>query len=89
MTKINYDTWGVNDGNPRSDSQPTRLGGPSSKLSLRMSDKFDRTKEVAATGMERTKEKTKKTARKVKTGATTGVNWIKVKCNQNKLFPKK
>ncbi|KAG6431533.1 hypothetical protein SASPL_109612 [Salvia splendens] len=89
MTKINDDTWAVNDGNPRPSSQPTRLGGPSSKLSLIVSDKLDRTKEAAAAGMERTKEKTKKTAKKVKTGATTGVNWIKVKCNQNKLFPKK
>lgn len=75
MTVIDYNPWGAE---ARRGREPTRLGGPSSKLSSRVSDKFDRTK-----------EKTKEAAKKVKNGASTGVNWIKVKCNKNKLFPKK
>ncbi|KAL1531234.1 hypothetical protein AAHA92_33935 [Salvia divinorum] len=70
MTMIDYNPWGVNDGNPRSRNEPTRLGEGTSKFSSRVSDKFDRTK-----------EKTKEAAKKVKIGASTSVKWIKVKCN--------
>ncbi|KAL8552717.1 hypothetical protein ACS0TY_001416 [Phlomoides rotata] len=75
-------------------AQPRRLGGPSPKLSSRVSDKFDRTKEAAAAGMEKTKEvasvgveKTKVAAKKVKQGASTSVNWLKIK--YSKSFQKK
>ncbi|KAH6818479.1 hypothetical protein C2S51_002082 [Perilla frutescens var. frutescens] len=77
MTLIDYNPWGEKEESGMK-SPPHRLGGPSSKLSSRMSDRFDRTK-----------EKTKEAAKKVKTGASTSVNWVKVKCNQTKLFPKK
>ncbi|KAI3443924.1 hypothetical protein Pfo_000589 [Paulownia fortunei] len=66
--------------------KPERLGGPSPKLSTRVSEKFERTKEVASAGMEKTKEvasagveKTKVGVKKVKEGASTGVNWLKLK----------
>lgn len=78
MTLIDYNPWGQSDAGYKPGREPTRLGGPSSKLSSRVSDKFDRTK-----------EKTKEAAKKVKDGASTGVNWIKLKCKENKLFPKK
>ncbi|KAG8372654.1 hypothetical protein BUALT_Bualt12G0089100 [Buddleja alternifolia] len=76
--------------------EPRRLGGPSTKLSHKVGDKFDQTKEVASAGMEKTKEvtlagveKTKVVAKKVKKGASAGVNWLKLMCNKNKLFHKK
>ncbi|KAH6763184.1 hypothetical protein C2S52_020617 [Perilla frutescens var. hirtella] len=69
-------------------------GGP--KLSKKLSAQFERTKEVTAVGVEKTKvvaavgfEKTKVAAKKVKEGATVGVNWIKLKYNKSKLFQKK
>ncbi|CAA0821073.1 Unknown protein [Striga hermonthica] len=62
-----------------------RLGGPSPKLSDRVTEKLERTKEAASAGV----EKTKAGARKVKEGASSGVNWLKLKCNKNKLFQKK
>ncbi|EPS66009.1 hypothetical protein M569_08770, partial [Genlisea aurea] len=65
-------------------------------LTKKMSEKFDRTKVVAAVGVEKTKvaaaagyEKTKVAAKKVKQGAAVGVNWIKVKYSNSKLFQKK
>lgn len=66
------------------------------KLSKKVSEKFGRTKEVASAGVEKTKvvaavgfEKTKVAAKKVKEGASIGVNWIKLKYNNTKLFHKK
>lgn len=80
MTLIDYNPWGESDSHskPRAEAPPQRLGGPSAKLSSRVSDRFDRTK-----------EKTKEAAKKVKDGASTGVNWIKLKCDKTKHFPKK
>lgn len=59
--------------NPWGESTPVkpntkseRLGGPSPKLSSRVSQKFERTKD------------------KVKEGASSGVNWLKLKCTKNK-----
>ncbi|CDP00224.1 unnamed protein product [Coffea canephora] len=63
---------------PKSPRQPKRLGGPSPKLSRKVSEKFERTKEVASAGM-----------KKVKEGASTSVHWIKLKYNQTKLAQKK
>ncbi|PIN20316.1 hypothetical protein CDL12_06996 [Handroanthus impetiginosus] len=65
--------------------EPRRLGGPAPKLSTRVSQKFERTKEAASAGV----EKTKVAANKVKKGASAGVNWLKLKCNKTKLFQKK
>lgn len=48
---------------------PKRLGGSSGK----MSRKFEKTKEKASQGM-----------KKVKHGASDGVNWIKLKCHASK-----
>ncbi|EYU22459.1 hypothetical protein MIMGU_mgv1a017102mg [Erythranthe guttata] len=76
--------------------QPPVTGSSNPKLSKKMSEKFERTKEVASTGFEKTKvvtaagfEKTKVAAKKVKDGASVGVNWIKLKYNKSKLFQKK
>ncbi|KAL0334023.1 UNVERIFIED_CONTAM: hypothetical protein Sangu_1558500 [Sesamum angustifolium] len=60
MTSTNENPWGQD---PAAE-QPTRLGGPQKTLSRRLSDKFKRTKEAAAVGMEKTKEKTKAAARR-------------------------
>ncbi|CAI9092813.1 OLC1v1028150C1 [Oldenlandia corymbosa var. corymbosa] len=57
--------------------QPKRLGDPSPKLSRKVSEKFERTKEVASAGM-----------KKVKDGASTGIHWMKLKYNQTKLSKK-
>ncbi|KAL1539382.1 hypothetical protein AAHA92_28008 [Salvia divinorum] len=71
-------------------------GDGAPKLSKKFSERFEKTKEVTATGYEKTKvvaavgfEKTKVAAKKVKDGATVGVNWIKLKYNKSKLFQKK
>ncbi|KAL2228813.1 UNVERIFIED_CONTAM: hypothetical protein Sindi_1861000 [Sesamum indicum] len=76
MTSTNENPWGQD---PAAE-QPARLGGPTKTLSRRLSDKFKRTKEAAALGMEKTKEKTKVAARKVKEGASSSINWLKLKC---------
>ncbi|GFP86893.1 hypothetical protein PHJA_000833100 [Phtheirospermum japonicum] len=73
--------WGAS----HTTTKTERLGGPSPKLSARVSEKLERSKEVASAGV----EKTKVGVRKVKEGASTGVNWLKIKCNTHKLFPKK
>lgn len=83
----NGNTWGASN---------DAAGGGAPKLSKKLSEKFGRTKEVTAAGVEKTKvvaavgyEKTKVAAKKVKEGATVGVNWIKLKYNKSKLFQKK
>lgn len=68
-------------------AQPRRLGGPSPKLSSRVSDKFDRTKEATKEAAAAGVEKTKEAAKKVKSGASNGVNWVKLK--YSKSFQKK
>ncbi|KAK2994374.1 hypothetical protein RJ640_029489 [Escallonia rubra] len=63
------------------ENPPKRLGGNaggSSKLSRKVSEKFERTKVVAASGV-----------KKVKDGASVGVNWVKLKYHTHKLGQKK
>ncbi|KAL8196532.1 hypothetical protein R6Q57_024827 [Mikania cordata] len=50
----------------------------SGKLSKKMSQNFEKTKAVAASG-----------AKKIKEGASSGVNWLKIKLHVNKLAKKK
>lgn len=61
-------------------ADPKRLGGKP-KLSRRVSEKFE-------VGMEKTKIAASAGMKKMKHGASVGVNWIKVKCNKNKLSNK-
>lgn len=58
-------------------ADPKRLGGKP-KLSRRVSEKFE-------VGMEKTKMAASAGMKKVKQSASVSANWIKVKCNKNKL----
>ncbi|VFQ93138.1 unnamed protein product [Cuscuta campestris] len=76
MAPPNDNPWGGAGGYRKAaEERPTRLGGPSPKLSRKMSEKFER-------GV----EKTKVAANKVKEGASIGINWLKVKYNKHKLI---
>ncbi|PWA91261.1 hypothetical protein CTI12_AA090460 [Artemisia annua] len=50
----------------------------SNKLSKNVSQKFEKTKVVATSG-----------AKKIKAGASAGVNWLKIKYHAHKLAKKK
>ncbi|KZV36334.1 hypothetical protein F511_25134 [Dorcoceras hygrometricum] len=89
MVLLNENPFGGSTASAKPAAEPRRLGGPSPKLSKRLSEKFERTKEVASAGMEKSVEKTKVAAKKVKEGATTGVHWIKLKYSKSSLFQKK
>ncbi|KAK4358188.1 hypothetical protein RND71_023798 [Anisodus tanguticus] len=58
-------------------ADPKRLGNKP-KLSRRVNEKFE-------VGMEKTKIAASAGMKKVKEGASVSANWIKVKCNKNKL----
>lgn len=58
--------------NKKASREPKRLGDPPQKLSRKVSEKYERTKEAASVGM-----------KKMKDGASTSVNWIKLKCNKS------